>query len=169
PQRLQPTGFSIPRGITALQRTCSYDRFHTSQTAIPTAPLIERGQRGGLERSLSAQYFDEESASFERPKHSLKGAQRRLMNQLTVNYAPIWLHLALDALIGAPVSKSAQISPADGILKLSDPTQLAPPPVPLSQKLRIYLFTAGSVSKRIPASAPAQSKKTTGDPIPQKP
>ncbi|TGZ70841.1 hypothetical protein CRM22_002974 [Opisthorchis felineus] len=73
PQRLQPTGFSIPRGITALQRTCSYDRFHTSQTAIPTAPLIERGQRGGLERSLSAQYFDEESASFERPKHSLKG------------------------------------------------------------------------------------------------
>ncbi|KAG5442033.1 Abnormal spindle-like microcephaly-associated protein, partial [Clonorchis sinensis] len=384
PQRLQPTVFSMPRGITALQRTCSYDRFHSSQTPLPTPSLIEQSQRGGLERSLSVQYFDEDSASFERPKHGVKeifpgraqtttvqtavvgdavpervsrvssahfqstlrrqsvslprppgpkctvldefsappaffshktrsaalsltlandtdvgfvspklirspalkrdpqltlknepsgtyysgqagcnlfypyisyslselsergltqwlnsvfapciaansdaisgeipsglggraywvslnnavdmlhtpimtgpgqrverevdegkivpmydlsfrvdkGAKRRLMNQLTVNYSPIWLHLALDALIGAPVPKSAHISPTDGILKLSDPTRLAPPPVPLSQKLRIYLFTASSVSKHIATSVPAQSKKPTANPIPQKP
>ncbi|KER19709.1 hypothetical protein T265_15470, partial [Opisthorchis viverrini] len=380
PQRLQPTVFSMPLGITALQRTRSYDRFHTSQAALPTALLIEQCQRGGLERSFSAQYIDEESASFGRPKHSLKetypgrvqnttvqtaivgdvvpervsrvssgqfqsalrrqsvslprlpgpqctflddaskrpasslhrtrpaalnlipahatdvgfvspklirspalkrdpqlthsgiyysgqpggnlfypnapgllselsergltqwlnsvfapciaansnatraeipcalggrsywvslnnavdmlhtpimtgpgqrverevdegkivptydlsfrvdkGAQRRLMSQLTDNYAPIWLHLALDALNGAPVPKSAHVSAVDGVLKLSDPTRLAPPPVPLSQKLRIYLFTGSSVSKCIPTSVPAQSKKPTADPIPQKP
>ncbi|OON18579.1 hypothetical protein X801_05565, partial [Opisthorchis viverrini] len=98
-----------------------------------------------------------------------RGAQRRLMSQLTDNYAPIWLHLALDALNGAPVPKSAHVSAVDGVLKLSDPTRLAPPPVPLSQKLRIYLFTGSSVSKCIPTSVPAQSKKPTADPIPQKP
>ncbi|GAA50537.1 abnormal spindle-like microcephaly-associated protein homolog [Clonorchis sinensis] len=311
---------------TRLKRVCwlrrRYDRFHSSQTPLPTPSLIEQSQRGGLERSLSVQYFDEDSASFERPKHGVKaffshktrsaalsltlandtdvgfvspklirspalkrdpqltlknepsgtyysgqagcnlfypyisyslselsergltqwlnsvfapciaansdaisgeipsglggraywvslnnavdmlhtpimtgpgqrverevdegkivpmydlsfrvdkGAKRRLMNQLTVNYSPIWLHLALDALTGAPVPKSAHISPTDGILKLSDPTRLAPPPVPLSQKLRIYLFTASSVSKHIATSVAAQSKKPTANPIPQKP
>ncbi|CAL8089046.1 unnamed protein product [Calicophoron daubneyi] len=65
-----------------------------------------------------------------------KGAQRRLVDHLHVNYAPAWLHLALDALN----------ADGDQLVKSGAPHSAVESKgqrmVPLSKKIQTYMFTS---------------------------
>ncbi|KAF7259980.1 hypothetical protein EG68_08255 [Paragonimus skrjabini miyazakii] len=80
-----------------------------------------------------------------------RGAQQHLLDHLTNNYAPVWLHLAVDTLTQPSIphthstAKLTEPTAINSINRICAPAPNASPP--LCRKLRLYLFTPSLVTK----------------------
>ncbi|KAF8561953.1 hypothetical protein P879_08909 [Paragonimus westermani] len=95
-----------------------------------------------------------------------RGAQQHLLDHLTNNYAPIWLHLALDALTQPSVSHTPSTPTLTEPNNISLIGRICASALtaghPLCRKLRLYLFTPSPVTKFMASNttkADAQRKK----------
>ncbi|THD19867.1 Abnormal spindle protein [Fasciola hepatica] len=91
-----------------------------------------------------------------------KGAQRRLLDQIIANYAPVWLHLAVDALSSTTIHTQIQ---QENDLEATGPCVTLPnratgPTVPLSKKLHFYVFKV-TVGGKTLGSAREKTYSTT--------
>ncbi|CAH8437870.1 unnamed protein product [Schistosoma haematobium] len=97
-----------------------------------------------------------------------KGSQRRIQDYLLLNYAPIWLHLTLDALISSSSTQSYSSVTSHNACSTIIP-EINDQPYPednknvytscLSKKIHSYLFDSFSLNKPLLPIKPAADNK----------
>ncbi|CAH8437785.1 unnamed protein product [Schistosoma curassoni] len=97
-----------------------------------------------------------------------KGSQRRIQDYLLLNYAPIWLHLTLDALISSSSTQSYSSVTSHNVCSTIIP-EINDQPYPednknvytscLSKKIHSYLFDSFGLNKPLLPNKPAADNK----------
>ncbi|CAH8438465.1 unnamed protein product [Schistosoma margrebowiei] len=97
-----------------------------------------------------------------------KGSQRRIQDHLLLNYAPIWLHLTLDALISSSSTQSSSSVTSHNVCSTTIP-EINDQPYPednknvytscLSKKIHSYLFDSFDLNKPVLPIKPAADNK----------
>lgn len=98
----------------------------------------------------------------------IQGSQRRIQDYLLLNYAPIWLHLTLDALISSSSTQSYSSVTSHNVCSTIIP-EINDQPYPednknvytscLSKKIHSYLFDSFGLNKPLLPIKPAADNK----------